>query len=255
VTEVPGQPSRKGAATGNQVTLNVIARLWTLIENEQFRLGDRLDPERELARKMKVSRSSLRSAIAFLAMVGVLKIKHGTGSFVISKPPMVQLDPTLVGNLRGSASALHEARLVIESRIADLAARRLRSTHAAELADKVMNMYASLDQPQEYYSQELLFHRVVAKAAGNPILLALFEATASGHYESLSRRIPRLPNLRQSAEAHRDIYLALRSHDPLRASRLMERYLKARVEVPQPDTVCIPPPRGDANDQEYLHRA
>ena len=236
MTALPRQSSWKEAATGNRVTFKVVANLWALIESGELRLGDRLDPERELARKMKVSRPSLRSGLAFLAMIGVLKIKHGAGTYVICKPSLAQLPPPLVlGNLRGSASAFHEARLVIESNTVGLAARRLQSAHAAELAEKIIDMYASLDQPQEYYRHELHFHRAIARAAGNAVLLALFETTVLGLYESSSRRIIRTQDLRHSAEAHRDIYLAIRSHDASRASRLMERYLKASFEISPPD--------------------
>ena len=242
MTAVSKHSSWKQGAIGSQVTLKVVARLWALIESGELRLGDKLDPERDLARKMKVSRPSLRSGIAFLATIGILKIKQGEGTYVISKPPMIQLDPALVvGNLSGSPPAFHEARLVIESSIVGIAARRLRSAHAAELAERLTDMYASLDQPQEYYIHELFFHRAIARAAGNAVLLVLFEATVSSHYECLSRRIDRTPDLRHSAEAHRDIYLAIRSHDPSRASRLMERYLKANVKMSQPGNLRVRP--------------
>src|ERR1035437_8021851 len=51
-------------------------------------------PERELARELKISRSSLRAGIGFLSAMGVLKSRHGAGTFVSSGPPA--LDSSLL---------------------------------------------------------------------------------------------------------------------------------------------------------------
>src|SRR5947208_17069337 len=50
--------------------------------------GDRLPSEPELARKLGVSRSSLRAAIALLEEDGVLRRLHGSGTYVARQPPL-----------------------------------------------------------------------------------------------------------------------------------------------------------------------
>jgi hypothetical protein len=56
--------------------------LRSLIDTGELQPGDQLPPERELARRLNVSRPNLRAGIAFLGMIGVLKICHGTGTYV-----------------------------------------------------------------------------------------------------------------------------------------------------------------------------
>lgn len=48
--------------------------------------GARLPSEPDLARSLGVSRSSLRSGIALLEEDGVLRRRHGSGTYVIDKP-------------------------------------------------------------------------------------------------------------------------------------------------------------------------
>ena len=64
----------------SQLTTQVINHVRGLISSGALRPGDRLPPERELARELKISRSSLRAGIGFLAAMGVLKSRHGAGS-------------------------------------------------------------------------------------------------------------------------------------------------------------------------------
>src|SRR6201986_1314407 len=71
----------------SQLTLQVVAHVRGLIASGKLHPGDRLPPERELARELKISRSSLRAGIGFLSALGVLKSRPGGGTFVSSGPP------------------------------------------------------------------------------------------------------------------------------------------------------------------------
>ncbi len=66
----------------SQLTLQVVDHVRGLIAIGELRPGDRLPPERELARELKISRSSLRAGIGFLSAMGVLKSRHGASPFV-----------------------------------------------------------------------------------------------------------------------------------------------------------------------------
>ena len=71
----------------SQLTMQVVEHVRSLIAKGEVHPGDRLPPERELARKLKISRSSLRAGIGFLSAMGVLKSRHGAGTFVSTGPP------------------------------------------------------------------------------------------------------------------------------------------------------------------------
>ena len=206
----------------------------------RHRPGDRLPPERELARKLKISRSSLRAGIGFLSAMGVLKSRHGAGTFVSSGPPALDSSSLSVfGALHGFLPwQMFEARLVLESSVASLAAERATDEHIAELAEEVTEMYASLDDPHEYLIHDVRFHRTVARASGNPILGALMETITANLYDNRRLTVENSQDLKQSAEMHREIYRAIRSHNPPQAKQTMEQHLNlARMaQAAEPNT-------------------
>jgi GntR family transcriptional regulator, transcriptional repressor for pyruvate dehydrogenase complex len=211
----------------SQLTMQVVEHVRSLISSGEVHPGDRLPPERELARKLKISRSSLRAGIGFLSAMGVLKSRHGAGTFVSSGPPALDSSSlNVLGALHGFLPwQMFEARLVLESNLAALAAERATDEHLAELSEEVAEMYASLDNPQEYLIHDVRFHRTIARAAGNPILGALMETITANLYEGRSKTVQRSQDLKQSAVMHREIYRAIRAHNPTHARQVMEQHL------------------------------
>lgn len=208
--------------------MQVVEHVRALISSGELKPGDRLPPERELARELNISRSSLRSGIGFLSAMGVLQSRHGAGTFVSTGPPA--LDSSSLSVL----GALHhflpwqmfEARLVLEANVVSLAAERATDEHLAELAEEVAEMYAALDDPQEYLVHDVRFHRTIARAAGNPILAALMETITANLYETRVETVHNARDLKESAEMHREIYRAVRSRNPIKARQAMEQHLQ-----------------------------
>ena len=97
--------------------------------------------------------------------------------------------------------------------------------HIAELAEEVAEMYASLTDPHEYLIHDVRFHRTIARASGNPILGALMETIASNLYDNRRLTVSNSLDLKQSCDMHREIYRAIRSHNPLQARKAMEEHL------------------------------
>jgi GntR family transcriptional repressor for pyruvate dehydrogenase complex len=87
-------------------------------------------------------------------------------------------------------------------------------------------MFAALENPSEYLIHDVLFHRIIAQASGNPILAAIMETVTSSMYDKRRKTVERATDLRESAEMHREIYRAIRSRKPADARRLMERHLQ-----------------------------
>ncbi|NYF79804.1 FadR/GntR family transcriptional regulator [Granulicella arctica] len=219
---------KDGNGGHSQLTMQVVEHVRALISSGELKPGDRLPPERELARELNISRSSLRSGIGFLSAMGVLQSRHGAGTFVSTGPPA--LDSSSLSVL----GALHhflpwqmfEARLVLEANVVSLAAERATDEHLAELAEEVAEMYAALDDPQEYLVHDVRFHRTIARAAGNPILAALMETITANLYETRVETVHNARDLKESAEMHREIYRAVRSRNPIKARQAMEQHLQ-----------------------------
>jgi GntR family transcriptional repressor for pyruvate dehydrogenase complex len=209
-------------------TMHVVNHIRALIENGTLQLGDKIPPEREFARSLKISRASLRTGIGYLAAMGVMKVRHGVGTFVADGPAEFgKASFSLMGALHGFQSwQMFEARLILESNLASLAAERGKEEHHTALAEEVAEIFASVDSPADFLIHDVLFHRILSLASGNPILAALMETITSALYDKRRKTVERSIDLRESAEMHRMIYRAIRAHDPVEARKLMEQHLR-----------------------------
>jgi GntR family transcriptional regulator, transcriptional repressor for pyruvate dehydrogenase complex len=209
-------------------TMQVVNHIRALIENGTLVPGDKIPPEREFARTLKISRASLRTGIGYLAAMGVMKVRHGVGTFVADGPPeFSKASLSLMGALHGFQSwQMFEARIIIESQLAALAAERGREEHHAALAEEVAEMFASIEAPSDYLIHDVLFHRIISQASGNPILAAIIETITSALYDKRRKTVERSTDLRESAEIHREIYRAIRARNTAEARRLMEEHLR-----------------------------
>ena len=96
------------------------------IRTEQWRAGDRLPAELELAKEFDVSRSTIREAVRSLQIAGLLRSRTGSGTYVAESAPMILLTQELAA-IMGSPEHLHDlvqARYLLEPQMAALAAQR-----------------------------------------------------------------------------------------------------------------------------------
>jgi GntR family transcriptional repressor for pyruvate dehydrogenase complex len=206
----------------------VIAHVRTLIERRTLRPGDRLASERQLAQEVGVSRPSVRAGLRSLAAMGVVQTRQGAGTFITAGPPALVGEPLrLIASLHGlDLGALWEVRRVLEAGTASLAAERATPERIATLSDEVTGMYSALHDPQTFLDYDLRFHRAVAAAADNPMLGAIIEAVTALFFEQRRVTIERARNLRESADAHRKIYQAIRAHDAEGARAAMDEHVR-----------------------------
>lgn len=208
--------------------MQVVNHVRSLIEKGTLKPGDQIPPERDLAHTLHISRTSLRAGIGYLAAAGVMKIKHGVGTFVSDGPP--EFGPAsleLVGALHGFQTwQLFEARILIEGGLAALAAERGKEEHFMSLAEEVTELFASVDQPSNYLIHDVRYHRIIAQASGNPILAAIMETVTSSMYERRKKTVERSIDLRESAEMHRQLYYAIRNRKAAEARKMMEEHLR-----------------------------
>ena len=205
----------------------VVRHVALLIEGGKLRPGDRLVPERELAQELGVSRPTVRAGLHALAAMGVTESRQGAGTFITGGPPRLGAGPlSFLAALHGfTRDEIFEARKVLEVGAAGLAAERGITDRLAPMAEEVTGMFATLTEPQVFLVHDVRFHRAVAAAAGNPVLLALVEMISSLVYEQRRMTVERAHDLKESAEMHRRIYQAIRDKDPERARVEMTRHL------------------------------
>ena len=129
-------PERRGTTSEE-----VVAQLREMIHKGELRPGDRLPPERDLAKLLGVSRPTLRAGISSLAAVGVLQPRRGAGTFVVEAEGSPALDSSplrlMAALQRFTPAEMFEARRSLEMAIAALAAERATGDQMASMSEEV----------------------------------------------------------------------------------------------------------------------
>jgi len=207
----------------------VVAHVRRLIDRGALGPGARLPPERDLAAQVGVSRPTVRAGLRTLAALGVVRSRRGSGTYIPDGPPTFGPEALsfLAALHKVTGDDVYEARRLLEVGAAGLAAERATSDQLATLADEVAGLFASLSERQMFLVHDVNFHRGVAAASGNPIVASLLEMVASLYYERRRETVERAADrdLRDAADAHRQIYQAIRARDTEGARRAMNDHL------------------------------
>ena len=205
----------------------VAASLERRILEGSLKPGDRLPPERELAAQLGVSRPTVRTGLRSLSTMGVVQSRQGSGTFISAGPPALASEPLdLLAALHGlSRDGLFEARRVLEVGTSALAAERASGEDLAAMSEEVTGMYATLAEPTAFLLHDVRFHRAIAGASKNPVLGVLIDMLGSLFFERRRQTIQTATDLRETADAHRRIYQAIRARDRAAATDAMQEHL------------------------------
>jgi GntR family transcriptional repressor for pyruvate dehydrogenase complex len=150
----------------------------SLIVSGAIRPGDRLPPERELGEMLGVSRTVVREAVKSLAAKGLVEVRTGAGTYVKkigSEIMRAPLDLLLRASVLRS-DEIHEVRAMLEIRIAELAALRARPDDIRAMEETIELLKNRSITPHEYATADVAFHRHLAVATRNHLLLALVQS-------------------------------------------------------------------------------
>ena len=199
-----------------------------LIRRGELARGQRLPPERELARQLDLSRTSVRAGLQSLATQGVLVIRRGAGAFVSDGPLVLDSEQFhFLSALHGlSRREMFEARRALELCVAGMAAERATTEDIAGLWAALNGMSASTENPLRFLDYDLAFHQAVAQASGNPILASLVEMVSRRFFEARRSTLPADRSLPVLVEKHRRIYQAIRDRSSHAAQKAMLEHLR-----------------------------
>ncbi|WP_449045830.1 FCD domain-containing protein [Paracoccus versutus] len=160
----------------------VAQHLESLILEGSLRPDERLLPERELAERLNVSRSTLRDGLKILEERGLLTSAGGRGSRVAALGSAAITDP-LIAMLARHAEAADdylEFRGIVESAAAGLAASRATEIELARIRDclgRIDHAHARADTGEEAEADAEL-HLLIYEASHNLTLLQIMQALA-----------------------------------------------------------------------------
>jgi len=150
----------------------VLMRLRRMLDASDFASDGRLPTERELVEHLGVGRRAVRRALEVLEAEGLLWRRQGKGTF-IGQPP--DTAGALAAHIAGEATVLEVmiARICIEPALARLCAARANSDDVAQMRDLAQRTHTTGD-PDAAELWDGALHRLIARTAGNRVLLAGF---------------------------------------------------------------------------------
>jgi GntR family transcriptional repressor for pyruvate dehydrogenase complex len=226
------RPAFNRIKTSDRLFLEVVRQIEERIVRGELKPGDMLPAERIMAEQFGVSRTVIREATKALELRGLVDVQHGRGVMVIT-PSADSVADSVVRFIKIQESpiwSLHELRSILEVEMAGLAAERRTDEDLVALSAIFKRMTDTIDQPVEYIEHDFEFHRVLAKAAHNPLFPLVLEP-----YVTIMREARRLGATakdapRRSVEFHKPILDAVRRKDPDDARQAMRAHFEYVAE-------------------------
>jgi DNA-binding FadR family transcriptional regulator len=205
----------------------VANRIKELIRKEKLKPGKKLPNEMQLAKLFGVSRPTVREAVKSLVSQNIIEIQRGKGTFV-SQTPGIASDPLGLDFVLDEDLhlALIEVRLLIEPGVARLAAERGTAAAVGQIGKHLREMEAIVGRHEVGMGTELKFHRSIAEASGNPVIMRIVPIIMDSIIKTYEYAPRTSEDHRQALMEHTEIFDAIQGRDQEGAYSAMKRHLE-----------------------------
>jgi len=216
----------------NKVSEHIVEQIRKAIFEGTLKPGDKLPPERELIKNFKVSKATLREGMRSLEVLGFLDIRKGvSGGAFVTEVDMKKARDSFINFLHFknlSLSNLTEVRLVLETHIAEKVARSITEDDLTRLKNLIEECEYVLkhDIPLESRKNEIEFHRIIASATGNPILMFILDFVDNLLSDAKAMLKPGKEFSNKVLRAHKRIYSALLERNVKKVREEMVRHIR-----------------------------
>ena len=196
-------------------------QIYQFILNTPLSVGARLPNEFELGRKFGVGRSTVREAVKLLASRGILEVRRGSGTYVVSTTP-ADLDPLGLRKAEDKmalALDLADVRIILEPGIAEMAALKARPADVEKLDSLCRLIEKRIAREESYIDEDIAFHTCIAECSGNIVvkqLIPIIDTAVLMFVNVTHRRLTK-----ETIQTHRAITDAIAEHDSIGAKTAM----------------------------------
>lgn len=210
----------------------VLNALIESIVAEKYAPGDSLPSEAEMCEVYGVSRSSVREALRVLSEKGLIEVRHGLGTRINPPERWDFMDPLVLSARRKNGAMapifndLHEARRILESEVAALAAQRAGVEDLERIQSALDEMLAASTDATVFADAAFTFHRTLFEATGNRVLLRMTAPIREVLIYTIhaAARIPGA--LERTHDDLQAVANAIAAHDPEAARIAMREHLE-----------------------------
>lgn len=227
---MPSRPNLIQAIDRTPLVTKVMERVRALIEDGSFPPHTKLPSERELQQSFGVGRSTVREALRALEALGVIELRQGRGAFVRDIGGPLETRPAASASGTWRIELVMEARLVIETQTAALAALR-RTQDDLEVLEQELHAFeeaTAQDDLPALVRADVAFHDAIAAAANRALASSLKSLEVLG-IQSRTVSLGKKQRRSDVLARHRSIYAAVTEGDPVGAAVAMRDHLTAYI--------------------------
>ena len=213
-----------------RISDQVFDQLRELIFRGEFKTGEKILTERELAEAFGVSRTSVRDAINKLVVMGLLQQRQGQGTFVRSpKSSEKSILATMVESQGASITDVLEVRMGLECNAAAMAATRAVEKDFQFMQKSIQEMQEEVNSGRLGTEADASFHMAIAYATNNPLQIFIMKNFYDFLFTGIKVNLEGLykvpGNIDTILDQHQAIFQAIREHSPEAAYRAMKRHI------------------------------
>lgn len=195
------------------------------ISQGKYKPGQKIPAEPELMVQYAVGRSTVREAIKTLAMMGILRVQQGAGTFVNETVQAESLDQRL---RRADFEEINQVRRMLDYEIVKLAAENHTKEDLHQLKSLLEQRKKAIleQQYQQCLDADIAFHTAIANASGNNVLADLFRSFTTVIRDFFTKRDTQsISHFAISHHLHEQLYKAIKSGNAKLSRQVMEDIL------------------------------
>lgn len=213
--------------SSSTVVTSVVEKLRQALARGQWRSGEMLPGQRELAEQMGISRPSLREAVTVLETLGLVRSLPGKGVLVLDADAAAAQEQ--VGDAVGAASLADvlELRYTLEPFIVGLVAQSANSQDIGQLRLTLMDMREALDasDSEAGVNAYIAFHQELFALTTNPIFQSVVQQTGNALKQSADMLRNSPEHLAARLRENEAVVRAIRDKNSAQASAQMRRHI------------------------------
>ncbi|MCD8089800.1 MAG: FadR family transcriptional regulator [Clostridiales bacterium] len=199
--------------------------IYKYIIDENIAVGEKLPNEFELARKFNVGRSTVREAVKLLISRGILEIRRGAGTYVISRTPgdSDSLGLLALGDKMSLAIDLANLRMMLEPGMAEMAALNATEEDIEKLERLCDSVENKIRRGDDYVNDDIAFHTCIAECSKNKVvehLVPIIDTTVMMFVNVTHKKLTE-----ETILTHRAVLNAIKDKDVIGARSAMTMHM------------------------------
>lgn len=198
----------------NQANSKLAQEILKVIDAGTYRIGDRLPPERELAKLLNTNRNTLREALKVLQTMGIVEIIQGSGTYLRQEGPFAEdIFSVFVTLHKDDVYDMYVVKSILDFAAIDLIPAESIPACCEKLRACIESIHIESCSAEEFIEHDTRFHQIIREASGNKVLVRFCNECTESVYDERAVLLLSKERRRQSFFEHRAILNAFESGD------------------------------------------